>query len=1025
MKNRLLLSALICAGSMTAWSSAPALAATNGGVVTAPARVSKSHQLGINTATGSFTATNAGKTWAATWQSTLATPQITLDCGVNNMNIQTATDSLLQCYAGSSKTSTYRLSIADGWVITGYSFKVKATDAAKTLTFTYGSESFTTSDEVKEINVTGLSVDQVDAFTIADNNYGVDITDFTVTYERKGAGELFINMSTGSFTATNGGGTWASNWQSTQEKPQFNLNCGPNNMSVANSNDDRLQCFMGGNSVTECNYNLSIQEGWKIIGYSFDATPVNASNVLTVTDYKGNTYTTGAVTDTIRVNVDSIEVSDLAAFNLKGGNYGIDVYHFKVVYAPDTTGTAVDYRTFKVFDNSGSIPYRIPAIGTAQNGNLVAVADYRHTKADIGGGRLDLHVRISPDNGKTWNDVMKPTVMEGDGQISSWRHDKAAYGDPCIVGDRESGRMMITSCSGFPGFFDSSDNHQGWARWYSDDNGETWGEPTYLDDEFVYKPLAAAGHPVQGFFVGSGKIHQSRYIKKDKYYRLYCAGSTQQNGGNTENWVLYSDDFGETWQFLGGCKVPPIPSGADEPKVEELPDGRILISSRNVSGRRYNIFTFSTDDGMSGSWGTYALSSSAVNGLEANNGCNGEVQILPVIRKSDDTKTFLLLQSLPTSGRTNVSIFYKDLEGLTEGATPTDIAKDWNGRFKVSNTTSAYSTWSWQHDKALAFLYEENSSNGGYDITYKRIDIPTLTSGAYDFDSTYVYTDKQIDFEKAARNVTMAALIDSVTAGVGANTTYIVGDGLLTSDSQLYCPFGHKVMGGTGSDATDIGTLIDGDATTYFHTYWGGGDVQNGTHFLEVSMPEGQTFEGDILGKVIRRSGASADHITEFTISGTNDKTAYDTIAVVTVPNASAGEIGEFLFTIPEGQAWSTLRFNVTGTTNNRGYWHMAEFQLYPRTFDETCFNAVNPDAYKAIAEAITTAEGVLPNTSASDIAALEAAYDAYLKAYIQSGIGHATADTAAPSAIYDLQGRKVAKAAKGVYIINGKKIIK
>ena len=1020
MKNNLLLSTLLCGCSLTAWSAAPATWAWPT-QLTAAAKVSKSHKLKVNMGTGTFTVLKGN--WATRWTSNQESPQFTLDCGVNNMDVVNSSTEMLRCYGGTAQTSTYVLEVADGWVITGYSYDASMTPNSKAATLTDAAgKTYTSGADTVHVAVSGLHDSSVKALVISGGNFGVDLTHFEVTYEREGAAEVSVDNATGGFTSTNPAGTWAAVWQSTQAEPQLQLSCGVNNIDVNKSVDGKLLCYVG-SKVNNCDYNLSVSDGWHILGYSFDAVMPTGGTPLTLTDAKGRSFQTSA--ETVHVDVDSLEHQEVKAFNIAGGNVGVQISNFRVVYAKDTTATKVDLREFKVFDNSGAIPYRIPAIGTAQNGNLVAVADYRTSKADIGSGRVDLHIRISPDNGRTWQEVMKPEQMEGDGVLTSWRHDKAAYGDPCIVGDRESPRMMITSCSGFPGFFDASDKHQGWARWYSDDNGLTWSQPTCIDEEFIYQPLAAAGHPVQGFFVGSGKIHQSRYIKKDKYYRLYLAGSTQQKGGNTENWVLYSDDFGETWQFLGGCKVPPIPSGADEPKVEELPDGRILISSRNVSGRRYNIFTFSTDDGMSGSWGTYALSSSAVNGLEANNGCNGEVQILPVIRKSDDTKTFLLLQSLPTSGRTNVSIFYKDLEGLTEGATPTDIAKDWNGRFKVSNTTSAYSTWSWQHDKALAFLYEENSSNGGYDITYKRIDIPTLTSGAYDFDSTYVYTDKQIDFEKAARNVTMAALIDSVTAGVGANTTYIVGDGLLTSDSQLYCPFGHKVMGGTGSDATDIGTLIDGAATTYFHTYWGGGDVQNGTHFLEVSMPEGQTFEGDILGKVIRRSGASADHITEFTISGTNDKTAYDTIAVVTVPNASAGEIGEFLFTIPEGQAWSTLRFNVTGTTNNRGYWHMAEFQLYPRTFDETCFNAVNPDAYKAIAEAITTAEGVLPNTSASDIAALEAAYDAYLKAYIQSGIGHATADTAAPSAIYDLQGRKVAKAAKGVYIINGKKIIK
>ncbi len=415
-----------------------------------------------------------------------------------------------------------------------------------------------------------------------------------------------------------------------------------------------------------------------------------------------------------------------------------------LAFGQTAQATEPDQREFKVFEN-GNVPYRIPAIGTARNGNIVAVADYRYSKADIGSGRVDLHLRISRDNGRTWGEVTSPPQFQGDGNVSTWRHDKSAYGDPCIVGDRESARMMIVSCSGFPGFFDASDRHQGWARWYSEDNGQTWSEPAYIDSVFVYAPLAAAGHPVQGFFVGSGKIHQSHFVKKDKYFRLYCAGSTQQNGGNTENWVLYSDDFGQTWDFLGGTSASPVPGG-DEPKVEELPNGNVVISSRCPQGRRFNIYTFTANDGVSGQWSQPALSSAEVGGLIADNGCNGEIQIVPVVRKQDGVKTFIVLQSLPTKGRTNVSIFYKDLTDPQTYATTQNLARNWDGCYQVSNTSSAYSTWTWQKDNTLGFLYEENGAHDGYDIVYKRLDIETVTSGKYRFDKSYKYKRKNIRF---------------------------------------------------------------------------------------------------------------------------------------------------------------------------------------------------------------------------------------------------------------------------------------
>lgn len=426
---------------------------------------------------------------------------------------------------------------------------------------------------------------------------------------------------------------------------------------------------------------------------------------------------------------------------------------------------------------------------------------------------------------------------------------------------------------------------------------------------------------------------------------------------------------------------------------------------------------------------TKALSSSAVNGLVANNGCNGEIQIVPVVRKKDGQKTFLALQSLPTSGRTNVSIFYKDLTDEATYTTPANFAKDWDGSFVVCDFSSAYSTWSWQHDNALAFLYEEGGgTGGGYNIVYKRIDIPTITDKEYDFDTSYKYERFNIDWAQADLNKEMASLLTTVKKTSEANSSFVKEDvKLITDASQLTCKFGHKEMGGTGDDAQDISNLIDGNPATYYHTYWGAGAQPNGSHFMDVTLPEGQTFQGRIEVDVTRRSKASADHITQFTISGWNNATDTTQIAVVNVPNASDGAQATCEFTIPEGKSYSSLRFNVTGTTNNRGYWHMAEFQLYPVSLDPKCLNALCADAYKQLTEAIVTAEAV-ETVSEADVTALQTAYQAYLDALAPiTSIGGVSIQpaTTTGSAIYDLQGRKVQRMVKGVYIVNGKKVVR
>lgn len=816
-----------------------------------------------------------------------------------------------------------------------------------------------------------------------------------------------INNTTGGWTATNANGNWASNWASTDTDPTtVNVNCGVNNMTYTNG----FITGYGGTALSS-NYSFLTSDAQYVVsGCSFDLTFVDgASSIVTLTLEDGTAYKGSAEAQHVEVSGGKNQSYTML---LAGGNKGITFENLTITVQ---RSMAAQLASFKVFDNSGSIPYRIPSICTTAKGTLVAAADYRFTKADIGGGRLDLHIRTSNDNGETWNDVITPEEMTGDGNTAVG-NQKCGYGDPCTVADRETGRIMLTSCSGTPNFFQGSrTHHQGWAQWYSDDEGQTWTQPRYLEEEFIYSKFDKSKYgQIVGWFVGSGKIHQSRYTKVGDYYRLYCAGSSY-NGSETANWALYSDDFGQTWEFLGGCDASPVPGG-DEPKVEELPNGNLVISSRNTSGRYYNIFSFTNMDKAEGSWGTKSLSSSAVNGLHADNGCNGEIQILPVVRKEDGQKTWLVLQSLPRgSGRTNVSIYYKDLEDATSYSTPANLAKNWNGYYVVSRVTSAYSTWSMCHNHTLGFLYEENSYNGGYDIVYKNISIETITDDAYSYDTE---ADPYTLPDNVKYSQQLEALLKDAEKAYEDNNGYIVSDGLIESADQLSCPFGQNDLG-SQTDGGGLETLIDGNASTYYHTYWGGGDVVNGTHYLDIEAPETMDFAGTILIKVTRRAVAN-DHVTQFAVCACNDGESYDEIAMVDLDNATSGAKAEAQFDIEKGESYHYLRFIVTNTTNSRGYWHMAEFQLYSTQIDEHCFNAENPEAAAALAAAIEAAKEVT-NASQEDVDALQSALDAYNNLVV----GINTVIRPSTTATYDLSGRRVRNASNGLFIENGKKVIR
>ena len=264
------------------------------------------------------------------------------------------------------------------------------------------------------------------------------------------------------------------------------------------------------------------------------------------------------------------------------------------------------------------------------------------------------------------------------------------------------------------------------GRYYSDDEGKTW------KGEEVTRQIYDLMPDVESAFFTSGRICQSKQIKVGKYYRVYTALATRQG-----NRILYSDDFGKTWAVLGKNVAESAPRG-DEAKIEELPNGNVLLSSRVMGGRFFNVYSYADKKSATGSWGKVAMSGAANHGVVTKkNACNGEV--LLVNAKKNGKKVKLLLQSVPCGpNRVNVGIYYKALNSPADYATPEAIAKDWEGCYQVSDTTSAYSTMVQGKDGSIFFLLEENAfrhpetePDDYYDIRFDKLSIGQITNGQY------------------------------------------------------------------------------------------------------------------------------------------------------------------------------------------------------------------------------------------------------------------------------------------------------
>lgn len=254
--------------------------------------------------------------------------------------------------------------------------------------------------------------------------------------------------------------------------------------------------------------------------------------------------------------------------------------------------------------------------------------------------------------------------------------------------------------------------------------------------------------------------------------------------------------------------------------------------------------------------------------------------------------------------------------------------------------------------------------------------------------------------------------------------------GLVTEAEKLKCPMNDS------DEGKDISVLLDGNASTYFHSSWHGGDgAWKGAHYLQFQLEEAQK---ELYLKWVKRinsdgsvnnSGAPA----KVTLWGTKDdaaleknkankvgadgadvvgedgnvvvdydawkKQGWDSLAVanftypydITVNDATKkNAAGYAFFNVPEG--YKNFRLEVVTRVNNgdkpngNTYFHASEFRVYQGKFDEV--NSLIASVPKADVDALNAAIAKLKEevkaekATQESIEALQKAYEQFLKNY-------------------------------------------
>lgn len=377
--------------------------------------------------------------------------------------------------------------------------------------------------------------------------------------------------------------------------------------------------------------------------------------------------------------------------------------------------------------------YRIPAIAKNKKGELIAIYDYRVCGSDIGFGEVDQVMRISRNNGWKWSEETKiADGMGGNDNVFG-----VGFGDPALCLDRESGKGVLITVSGKCAYgYANAAQRPYIARQTTTDGGHTWSAPEDITQQFWGREgaLFQKGKTDDGMgvfawagFFGSGKILQSRRTKVGDYYRLYAA-LLLRGTGLKGAYVVYSDDMGMTWQLLGGDATLQAAPDSDEPKVEELPSGQIVLSGRKWYGRTFNVWTFAEGSTTAGSWDKPVNSHDVPTGIKVGaNSCNGEILIVEGKLAKNGKRCHVALQSLPKADtRADVTIFYKVLEE-SRLYTSATFAEGWKQGFQVTDKRSAYSTMCLQKDKRIAFFYEEEPFI--YNMVYVPLTLSQATNG--------------------------------------------------------------------------------------------------------------------------------------------------------------------------------------------------------------------------------------------------------------------------------------------------------
>jgi sialidase-1 len=253
-----------------------------------------------------------------------------------------------------------------------------------------------------------------------------------------------------------------------------------------------------------------------------------------------------------------------------------------------------------VAGQEGHQSYRIPAIVSLKNGDLLAFAEGRvHDAGDF--GDINIVLKRSRNKGKTWSTLQ--TVVN---------YDKFQAGNPAPVVDftdpkYPQGRVFL--------FYNTGNNHEAEVRkgnglrevWYktSVDGGLTWSEPVNITTQ-VHQPKMPQLNAAYNFAADwrsyantpghAMQFDSGRYKGRIFVAANHSAGQPQKAGMDYQAHGYYTDDHGATFKLSETVSF----LGSNEAMAAQLSGDAMVMNIRNQQGNvRQRIIAISNNGGQS------------------------------------------------------------------------------------------------------------------------------------------------------------------------------------------------------------------------------------------------------------------------------------------------------------------------------------------------------------------------------------------------------------------------------------------